>query len=35
MFIVGDSIVKYINGWDIAKKMKSNCEVYVKTLFWG
>ena len=34
MFKVGHSMVKYINGWDVAK-MKSNCEVYVKTLFWG
>ena len=30
MFIVGDSMVKRVRGWDFSKKMKSNCKVYVK-----
>ena len=28
--ILGDSIVKYVSGGDLAKKMKSNCKFYVK-----
>ena len=32
--ILGDNMVKHVNGWDLAKKMKSNCKVYVKN-FWG
>ena len=28
--ILGDNMVKHVNGWDLAKKMKSNCKVYVK-----
>ena len=27
---MGDSMVKRVRGWDFAKKMKSNCKVYVK-----
>ena len=28
--ILGDNMVKHVNGWDLAKKMKSNRNVYVK-----
>ena len=29
--ILGDSMTKHTNGWDIAKKVKLKCKVYAKT----
>ena len=29
--ILGDSMVKHINGWEIAKRLNSECKVYVKS----
>ena len=31
MIILGDSMTKLINGWEMAKKIQSNCKIYVKT----
>ena len=30
VIILGDSMVKHINGWEISKRLQSNCKVYVK-----
>ena len=31
IFIIGDSMVKYLNGWEMSKKLNANCKVLVKT----
>ena len=31
MIILGDTMTKLINGWEMAKKIQSNCKIYVKT----
>ena len=31
MIILGDRMTKLINGWEMAKKIQSNCKIYVKT----
>ena len=31
MIVLGDSMTKLINGWEMAKKIQSNCKIYVKT----
>ena len=31
MVILGDSMTKLQNGWEIAKRIQSNCKIYVKT----
>ena len=31
MIILGDSMTKLLNGWEMAKKIQSNCKIYVKT----
>ena len=30
VIILGDSMVKYINEWEISKRLQSECKVYVK-----
>ena len=30
VIILGDSVVKHINGWEISKRLQSDCKVYVK-----
>ena len=30
VIILGDSVVKHINGWEISKCLQSHCKVYVK-----
>ena len=30
VIILGDSMVKHINGWEISKRLQSDCKVYVK-----
>ena len=29
--ILGESMTKLLNGWEMAKRMQSNCKIYVKT----
>ena len=29
--ILGDSMMKLLNGWDMAKKIQTNCKVFIKT----
>ena len=29
--VLGDNMTKLLNGWEMAKKIQSNCKVYVKT----
>ena len=31
VIIFGDSMIKHTNGWEIAKKLKPECEVFVRT----
>ena len=31
MVILGDSVTKLLNGWDMAKKMQTNCKVFIET----
>ena len=31
IFIIGDSVVKYSNGWERCKQLNANCKVFVKT----
>ena len=31
MIILGDSMTKLLNGWQMAKEIQSNCKIYVKT----
>ena len=31
MIILGDSMTKLRNGWEMTKKIQSNCKIYVKT----
>ena len=31
VIILGDSIIKHTNGWEIARKLKANCKVYAKS----
>ena len=30
MIILGDSLTKLLNGWEMAKRIKSNCKIYVE-----
>ena len=30
--ILSDSIIKHVNGWEISRKVRSDCKVYVKHL---
>ena len=30
VIILGDSMIKHINGWEISKRLQSDCKVYVK-----
>ena len=29
--ILGDSMTKLLNGWEMAKRIQSDCKIYVKT----
>ena len=31
MVILGDGMTKLLNGWDMAKKIQTNCKVFIKT----
>ena len=31
VIILGDSMTKLLNGWEMAKRIQSNCKIYVKT----
>ena len=31
IFVIGDSMVKHLNEWEISKKLNANCKVFVKT----
>ena len=31
MVILGDSMTKLVNGWEMTKRIQSNCKIYVKT----
>ena len=31
VLILGDSMTKLLNGWDMAKKIQTNCKVFIKT----
>ena len=31
VIILGDSMIKHTNGWEIARKLKANCKVYAKS----
>ena len=31
IFVIGDSVVKHLNGWEVSKKFYANCKVFVKT----
>ena len=31
MVILGDSMTKLLNGWDMAKKIQTNCKVFIET----
>ena len=31
VFVIGDSMVKHLNGWEMSKKLNANCKVFVKT----
>ena len=31
IFVIGDSMVKHLNGWEMSKKLNVNCKVFVKT----
>ena len=30
VIILGDSMIKHVNGWEISRKLQGNCKVYVK-----
>ena len=30
IIILGDSMIKHVNGWEISRKLQGNCKVYVK-----
>ena len=30
VIILGNSMVKHINGWEVSKRLQSDCRVYVK-----
>ena len=29
IFVIGDSMVKHLNGWEMSKKLNANCKVFV------
>ena len=31
IFVIGDSMVKHLNEWEMSKKLNTNCKVFVKT----
>ena len=31
IFVIGDSIVRHLNGWEMSKKLNANCKVFVET----
>ena len=31
IFVIRDSMVKHLNGWEVSKKLNANCKVFVKT----
>ena len=31
IFVIGDSVVKHLNGWEVSKKLNANCKVFAKT----
>ena len=31
IFVIGDSMVKHLNRWEMSKKLNGNCNVFVKT----
>ena len=31
IFVIGESMVKHLNGWEMSKKLNANCKVFVKT----
>ena len=31
IFVIGDSMVNHLNGWEMSKKLNANCKVFVKT----
>ena len=33
VIILGESMNKLLNGWEMAKKIQSNCKIYLKTFF--
>ena len=30
IFVIGDSIVRHLNGWEMSKKLNANCKVFVE-----
>ena len=30
VIILGDGMIKHVNGWEISRKLQRNCKVYVK-----
>ena len=33
IFVIGDSMIKHLNGWEMFKNLNTNCKVFVKTFF--
>ena len=31
IFVIGDSMVKQLNGWEMSKTLNTNCKVFIKT----
>ena len=31
IFVIGDSMAKHLNGWEMSKKLNAKCKVFVKT----
>ena len=31
IFVIGDSMLKQLNGWEMSKKLNANCKMFVKT----
>ena len=31
VYVLGDSMIKHVNGWDISKQLPRKCKVYVKS----
>ena len=31
IFVLGDSVIKHLNGWEMSKKLDANCKVFLKT----